>query len=153
MDRLSCVPYVFDSLIFLLLTGQTVQLFFIYGCELYSPNISFAQILLTHGGTTVDSSKRIYMVWQQLFSPWCEVSDPSTLAVPPNLPPSSPPAGHPRWSRDWCRQQLVHEGDVGDCQAKGFNSRESLLVGKSGNLKTYDKNKFSKELAILVVNI
>ena len=42
MDRLSCVPYVFDSLIFLLLTGQTVQLFFIYGCELYSPNISYA---------------------------------------------------------------------------------------------------------------
>ena len=59
--------------------------------------------------------------------------------MPPNLP-GSPPARHPSWSRDWRRQQLVHEGDVGDCQTEGFNSGESLLVGESGNLKANDQN-------------
>jgi hypothetical protein len=32
-------------------------------------------------------------------------------------------------------QQLVHEGDVGDGEAQGFDSRQPLLVGKGRHLQ------------------
>ena len=91
--------------------------------------VSLDQILLAHGRAALQAAKGVEVWVDEVLPPGGEVGRGPPGGHGLALAPPAGPAGLGRG-----RQQLVHEGDVGDGQPQRLDPRQPLLVGKCGDL-------------------